>query len=432
MQKVYDVWPGSIAEEGDVRPGDELLSVNGQKVRDVLHYRELIAEEEVALDFMGADGEEYVLDVEKDADEDIGILFENELMDRPMACRNRCIFCFIEQMPPGMRQTLYFKDDDYRLGFLNGNYLSLTNLDDNELNRIVTSKLSPLYVSVHTTDGDLRAKMLKNPEGAKIMERLTYLLKNGIDIHCQIVLVKGWNDGVNLMRTLSDLKDLRRKYEGQILTVAIVPVGLTKYREGLEPLEPFNAEECRKVISLVERMQEPDTLIYPSDEFYVKGGLDTPPVEFYGDFSQIEDGVGITTLVKESFRKFQAPKKLKKSTKALLLTGVLAEPVLKECLAVFDQTENLSLTLRAVENDFFGHTITVAGLLTGGDLYKACTDSADFDRIIIPDVMLHADGTRFLDDMTLDELNEKLGGKLRVVELSADGVLNALEERDHQ
>ncbi len=434
MHKIKDIIENSICDEGGIEPGDFLVSINGEEVLDLLHYQYLITDEYLEVEFLQS-GESLVLEIEKEEDEDIGLIFENDLMDKERACKNNCIFCFITQMPKNMRKSLYFRDDDYRLSFVYGNYLTLTNLSQKELDRIGEYQLKPLYVSIHTMNGLLRARMLNNPKGAMIKKQLLKLLTDGIDIHGQIVLCPGWNDGEELRFTLHELIEIADRYPGKILTTAIVPVGLTKYREGLTKLRNFRKEESQKTIALIEEMNEEakkrlgQHLFFPADEFYLSGGLPIPPYDFYGDFLQIEDGIGMTAQFVHELKGLERPKKLKKEKKILWITGKLAENFIKEEVKRKQfEKENVKIEICGVENTFFGKNITVAGLLTAQDILNAALPKLkDYDALFLPETVLNREGDRFLDDMLFCDFQEKTAGKTRILNFNGSDLKEAIE-----
>ncbi len=422
---VTAVSAGSIASETGVEPGDSIIAVNGQPVKDIIDYRFLTADENILVRLCKTDGEEWELEIEKDFDEDIGLDFGAESLGRTRRCSNSCIFCFVEQMPPAMRESLYVKDDDYRLSFLQGNFVTLTNTGDADLHRIVSQRLSPLYVSVHTTIPELRVKMMGNPGAGKILDTIRQLVRAGIEIHAQAVLCPGVNDGEELKRTVTDLSSL---WPG-VRSLALVPVGLTKYREGLFSLKTFTREQSVHVIRAIEGWQNAcmETYGYPlvfaSDEFYLLAGLPVPPVERYADFPQIENGVGLVRLFMDNFTELEPllPENLTSPLHITLVTGKLAESILKPLVDRLNKIGNLKVELACVENNFFGKTVTVAGLLTAGDVAaKLKKDwrnrrNGDLpDIVIIPRVMLRTGEDVFLDNMKVFELQEVLGVQVKV------------------
>ena len=416
---------------GRVRVGDKLLSINGHEVEDVLDYRYWSYEPQLTLVFRSADGGEYSVKARKGEGEDLGLDFEEYLMDRPWGCSNRCKFCFIDQLPKGLRRTLYFKDDDARLSFLTGSYITLTNLSERELERICALKISPINVSVHATDGALRAELMGNPKAADIMGPLKRLAAAGIVMDCQIVCCPGWNDRGQLSRTMSDLAGL---YPG-VNSVSIVPVGLTKHREGLAELRPFDRESAAETIDRVEAFAEEclqrlgSRVFWCSDELYLKAGREVPADEYYEEYSQLENGVGLMRLLETEF---MATLRLAEPDEGMggrftIATGVAAAPLLEKLLqTAHKKCAKIDGRVYAVVNDFFGHTIDVAGLVTGGDLIAQLRGKDLGERVLIPHTMLrHGEGV-FLDDVTLEEASSALGVPVTPIGGSGGELLDAM------
>lgn len=416
---------------GRVRVGDKLLSINGHEVEDVLDYRYWSYEPQLTLLFRSADGGEYSVKARKGEGEDLGLDFEEYLMDRPWGCSNRCKFCFIDQLPKGLRKTLYFKDDDARLSFLTGSYITLTNLSERELERICALKISPINVSVHATDGALRAELMGNPKAADIMGPLHRLAAAGIVMDCQIVCCPGWNDRGQLSRTMSDLAGL---YPG-VNSVSIVPVGLTKHREGLAELRPFDRESAAETIDRVEAFAEECLLrlgsrvFWCSDELYLKAGREVPADEYYEEYSQLENGVGLMRLLETEF---MAALRLAEPDEGAggrfaIATGVSAAPLLEKLLqTAHKKCGKIDGQVCAIVNDFFGHTIDVAGLVTGGDLIAQLRGKDLGERVLIPHTMLrHGEGV-FLDDVTLEEASAALGVPVTPIGGSGGELLDAM------
>ena len=416
---------------GRVRVGDKLLSINGHEVEDVLDYRYWSYEPQLTLVFRSADGGEYSVKARKGEGEDLGLDFEEYLMDRPWGCSNRCKFCFIDQLPKGLRKTLYFKDDDARLSFLTGSYITLTNLSERELERICALKISPINVSVHATDGALRAELMGNPKAADIMGPLKRLAAAGIVMDCQIVCCPGWNDRGQLSRTMSDLAGL---YPG-VNSVSIVPVGLTKHREGLAELRPFDRDMACETIDRVEAFAEECLLrlgsrvFWCSDELYLKAGREVPEDEYYEEYSQLENGVGLMRLLETEF---MAALRLAEPDEGMggrftIATGVAAAPLLEKLLqTAHKKCAKIDGRVYAVVNDFFGHTIDVAGLVTGGDLIAQLRGKDLGERLLIPHTMLrHGEGV-FLDDVTLEQASEALGVPVTPIGGSGGELLDAM------
>ena len=416
MVKIQSVVEGSISARAGICGGDLLLTINGNPIRDVLDYRFYLTDTSVRLE-LERNGSSYGVVLNKGEYDDIGLEFETPLMDRKHTCRNGCVFCFIDQMPKGMRETLYFKDDDDRLSFLHGNYVTLTNLGEEDIERIIRMHISPVNVSVHTTNPALRVQMMKNKRAGEVLSYLPRLADAGIALCTQIVLCKGLNDGAELTRSMEDLSRL----VPSLCSCAVVPVGLTKYRDGLYPLEAFSPEECADVIAQVTSFGDQclekygSRLFYCSDEFYVRAGLPLPSEEFYEDYSQIENGVGMLTSLaaefdfaledlSEEIAKFRAPRVVSVATGAAAYDHIRA--LADKLMAAVD---GLEIRVHRIINRFFGESVTVAGLLTGKDVSQQLMGKDLGDELLFPAVMLRADGDVFLDDMTPGELSETLG-----------------------
>ena len=420
---------GSIAEELEVEAGDVLLAINNQEIEDVFDYRCMILEEYLEVLIRKADGEEWLLEVDKDEDEDLGLEFENDLMSEYRSCTNKCMFCFIDQMPPGMRETLYFKDDDSRLSFMQGNYITLTNMKDRDIDRIIRLKLAPINISVQSTNPELRCKMLNNRCAGEKLKYLQKLYENGIEMNGQIVCCKGVNDGEELKRSIEDLM----QYLPHMRSVSVVPAGITKYRDGLYPLELFTKEEAEEIIDLIEGYQQKCFeeyglhFIHASDEWYILAGRELPEEDRYDGYIQLENGVGMMRLLKTEF--MEAMEQLKSSGKFAKLketlrrtvtvaTGRLAAPLLQELAAeLMAQFAGLQINVIPIRNDFFGETITVSGLVTGQDLIKQLKEQKEsgleLGDILIPSNMLRTGEMVFLDDVTTADVEKELG--VRVV-----------------
>ena len=416
MVTITDVLPRSRAERVGVRAGDILVSVNGHEIHDVLDYRFYLAEEKITL-ICTRDGQEYTVRIKKQEYDDIGLDFETPLMDKKHSCENKCIFCFIDQLPKGLRSSLYFKDDDSRLSFLHGNYITLTNLKKSDIQRIIDMHISPVNVSVHTTNPELRVKMMHNKRAGEVLSYLKDLADAGISLCCQIVLCRGVNDGEELARSLRDLEALYPAME----STAIVPAGLTRFRDGLYELTSFTKEECAEVIRQINEVgdrckeQYGTRLFYPSDEFYLKAELPLPDDDFYETYSQIENGVGMLTDMQTDFayemeeaeryrKEFCAPRKVSIAT-GFAAYGHIASLAQK----LGDAFPGLDVQVFPIRNDFFGPEITVAGLLTGTDM-KAQLSGKDLgDALLIPAACLRAEGDVFLDDLSPASLSEALG-----------------------
>jgi len=427
---ISSVDPGSIAEELELMPGDLILSIDGKEIVDYLDYKFLATNEEIVMAVQKENGDVYEYEIWNEDMEDLGINFENMLFDSPKSCLNKCIFCFIDQMPKGMRDTLYFKDDDSRLSFLYGNYVTLTNMKQADLERLVRYHISPVNVSVHTTNPELRVFMLKNKRSGKIMEQMRYLYDNGMEMNMQIVLCKGVNDGKELDRTISDLTE----FLPVARSVSVVPVGLTRCREGLYPLEPFEKEDCKRVIAQIEGWQEKllrehgTRFVYASDEFYVTAEQPLPAEDAYEDFPQIENGVGMLTSLEAEFCRAMEDSdiKIQNQSKTLIATGEISCNFIKKLVNQAKMRYNINdIEVVAVKNGLFGGKVTVSGLLGGKDLLSALSGK-QADRLLITESMLKADEDIFLDDITLSELEDKLGMHIVPVENTGEALLCAL------
>ncbi|WP_148867005.1 DUF512 domain-containing protein [Thermosediminibacter litoriperuensis] len=420
---------GSLAERAGLKKGDEILMINGQNIKDILDYKFLTTDETLCLHVKSKEGRKRLLTIEKDFDEDLGIEFENPLIDGIKRCKNRCIFCFVDQMPKGLRPSLYVKDDDYRLSVLEGTFITLTNLTAEDLNRIVSMRLSPLYISVHATSGAVREFMLKNPAAARIMDDLSFLKENGIFFHCQIVLCPGVNDKEELNRTLKDLISL----QPSILSVAVVPVGVTKYRDGLYPLRRFSREEAEEIIDRVESLQRENLgrfgtrLVFLADEFYEIAKREFPSFDSYEDFPQWENGVGMVALLRKQLAKYieSVPAELPKGRRVVIATGVSAFRFLQGALLPLRNIKNLDFEIYPIKNNFFGESVTVAGLITGRDLIDQLKDLGQKDVLLVPEVMLK-ERKVFLDGFTVSDVERSLGTRVVVVGIDGKDFLEKL------
>ena len=427
---VSAVTPGSIAEEMEIEPGDVLVSVNGQEPEDVFDYRYLMNEEEVLVVIRKPDGEEWELEIEKEYEDDLGMEFENGLMDDYRSCRNKCMFCFIDQLPKGMRDTLYFKDDDSRLSFLQGNYLTLTNMSEHDLEKIIYYKLSPINISFQATNPELRCKMLHNRFAGDVMDKVRRLKEAGIMMNGQIVLCRGVNDGEELDRSIRDLVTLMPELQ----SVSVVPVGLTRYRDGLYPLEPFTKEDACKVLDLIHSWQEKllkeygTHFIHAGDEWYILAERPMPEETTYDGYLQLENGVGMVRLLKEEVDAYL--KKLPgddRKRRVTIATGELAAPYLREHVAsIRGKYPNVEAQVITVKNEFFGGKITVAGLLTGQDLVKQLKGKDLGEELLLSINMLKSDEPIFLDDMTVEQLQTALQIKVSIVESSGNDFVNCI------
>ena len=419
MVTVQSVDKGSLAAKVGIKAGDILISVNGQEIRDVLDYRYYITE--CSLSILVHRGPELLtFTVKKGEYDDLGLNFETYLMDKKHTCRNKCIFCFIDQNPHGMRETIYFKDDDSRLSFLLGNYITLTNLTDADIDRIIKMRLTPINISVHTTNPTLRCQMMHNRFAGDVLSYLNRLDENGIAINAQIVLCKGVNDGAELDRTLNDLAVFKN-----IGSVAVVPSGLTKHREGLYPLEPFTQEDADRLLDQVNAFGEKmladkgKRLVFPSDEFYLKAERPIPSEDYYEDYPQLENGVGMIASMRGEFEAeldyLSEDYDTEKEIHCSIATGHAACDFIKELADLLkERCPHLDCTVYPIENRFFGENITVAGLICGCDLIEQLKDQPLGDFLILPAVMLRDEQDRFLDDTTLEELSKTLNIPVRL------------------
>lgn len=427
---VKEILEGSIAQEMEIEPGDNILAVNDHPIEDIFDYQYLINDEYIELLVRKSDGEEWLLEIDKDYDEDLGIVFENSLMDNYKSCYNKCIFCFIDQNPKGMRDTIYFKDDDSRLSFLQGNYITLTNMKEKDIDRIINYHLAPINISVHTTNPKLRCSMLNNRFAGAILDYIRKFYEAGIPMNGQIVLCKGINDGEELWRTISDLMEFVPVME----SLSVVPVGLSDYRDGLFHLEPFNREDACEVIDIIEHFQKKafekhgTHFVQASDEWYINAGRDFPEADRYDGFIQLENGVGMVRLLMDEFdEEWSSVEGDDREYEVSMVTGVLVYDSIK-LLAnrIPEKFPNVKVHLYKIINDFFGHRITVTGLLTGGDIRKQLTGKPLGQRLILPSNTLMADEPKFLDDVTLAELTDALQVDVCIVESSGADFIHAV------
>ncbi len=407
---------GSIAEELEIVRGDLILSVDGKPVTDYLDYKFLTTSEEIVLAVKKENGDVYEYEIINEDLEDLGINFDNMLFDSPKSCRNKCIFCFIDQMPKGMRETLYFKDDDSRLSFLYGNYVTLTNMEDKDLMRLISYRISPVNISVHTTNPALRVSMLKNKRADRIMDQMRLLFDHGIEMNMQIVLCKDINDGAELDRTLSDLES----FLPVARSVSVVPVGLTRCREGLYPLEPFEKPDAKKVLDQIHGWQAKflekhgTRFVYASDEFYVTAGVLVPEEAEYEDFPQIENGVGMLASMEAEFMREAENSALfaQETGKTIVATGEISYEFIKKLVNYAKMRYNINdIEVVAIKNQLFGGKVTVSGLLGGKDLICALQEK-QADRVLITASMLKADEDIFLDDIPLEEAKKALSAEI--------------------
>lgn len=412
-----------------VKTGDSLISINDNKIIDVLDYKFFAYDRKLNVVLQRPDGTEYHVKVRKEEGGDLGVDFESYLMDKPRSCANNCVFCFIDQLPPGMRPTMYFKDDDARLSFLLGNYITLTNLSKREIQRIIDLHVSPVNVSVHTTNPELRVKMLRNPRAGEAIDTMGRFAEAGIIMNCQIVCCPGLNDDEELIRTMNDLSAMYPS----VHSVAIVPVGLSKFREGLYPLTEFTPQHAGETIDLVtefgNKCQEKYgcRIFYCGDEMYLKAGREIPPEEFYGDFAQLENGVGMLRLFETEFRSALKLSEEPEYTPFSIATGTSVNPLFKKLLALAQEKyHNVDGKVYAIENDFFGHSINVTGLITGGDLINQLKGKDLGERLFISQNMLRREEMDFLDDVTLEQASKALGVPIYPIEQDGFALWDAM------
>lgn len=446
---VREVMPGSIAQEMEITPGDVLLAINDKEIEDVFDYRYLIKDEYIEVLVRKPDGEEWLLEIEKEYDDDLGIEFENGLMSDYRSCNNKCIFCFIDQMPPGMRETLYFKDDDSRLSFLQGNYITLTNMSEHDVERIIKMQLAPINISVQTTNPELRCKMLHNRFAGEKLRFLDRFYEGHVEMNGQIVCCKGVNDGEELRRSITDLM----QYLPFMRSVSVVPAGLSKFREGLYPLTLFTKEEAGQIIDMIESYQKVCFdryglhFVHASDEFYLLAEREFPEEERYDGYIQLENGVGMMRLFREEFS--EAVEKLTKTPddtekrsrterRLSVATGKLAFPVMREAAEkMMELCPGLTIWVYAIRNDFFGETITVSGLITGQDMIAQLKERQQAgedlgETLLIPSNMLRSGEQVFLDDVTVGDVEQALGLTVKAVESGGGDFVAAVLDPDYR
>lgn len=427
---IKTIEPGSIAEELELEPGDVLVSVNGQPVKDVFDYHYLINEEYLEILVRKPSGEEWELEIEKEYEDDLGIEFENGMMDDYRSCSNKCIFCFIDQLPKGMRDTLYFKDDDSRLSFLQGNYVTLTNMSDADVQRIITYRMEPINISFQAMHPELRCQMLHNRFAGEALKKVDRFYEAGIVMNGQIVLCKGVNDGKELEYSIEQLV----KYLPYLQSVSVVPVGLTRYRDGLYPLEPFTKEDACAVLALIHSWQERlykeygNHFIHAGDEWYLLAEEEIPAEDSYDGYLQLENGVGMIRLLQEEVREELAVLAGDDCERRVTIaTGELAAPILEELgQEIKAKYPKLDLQVKAVKNEFFGGKITVAGLLTGQDLKKQLADLNLGEELLLTEHMLKSGEQVFLDDVTVEELSGALQVPITIVKSDGKSFLDAV------
>lgn len=433
-KKVKSIIAGSIADEIGLEPGDVIVSINNQDFCDIVDYKLLIADEYIELSVLKSDGQPYIFEVEKEYDEDLGIEFNEPTIDHVKRCKNRCIFCFVDQMPRGMRKSLYVKDDDYRMSFFHGNFITLTNLLKPDIDRIIKLHMSPLYVSVHTTNGPLRQRMMGNPTASEIMDQLRKLTAGGIKIHCQIVLCPGINDGRELDKSIEDLISL---WPG-VSSVAVVPVGLTKFRKKLYPLKKVDKHVARRVINQVRKWQTyckkrlNYTFVFLADEFYIVGEEEFPPYSHYEDFPQTENGVGLIPLFMQSLKKAynHLPQKMQNPKKVSIATGLLAHKFIKKAVSPLKQIQNLDVEVFPIKNTFFGQDVTVAGLVTAEDLISQLKHKNLGCELFIPEVMLKEGEKTFLDNLSIENVEKNLSVPVKAIKIDGAHLINCIVGND--
>lgn len=427
---IKTVAPDSIAWELGIESGDRLISINDQEITDVFDYRFLIQDEYIEMLIQKYDGEEWIYEVEKDMMQDIGMDFGDGLMDEYRSCQNKCIFCFIDQMPEGMRDTLYFKDDDSRLSFLQGNYITLTNMKDSDIERMIRYHLEPVNISVHSTDPDLRNKLLNNRFAGSSLRHLRTLFEAGIHMNMQIVLCKDINDGKELEKTISDLADLIPMAQ----SLSVVPAGLTKFREDLPVIEPFKAEDARKVLEIIDKWRNRlykkynSHFVHASDEWYILAGYDFPAEMDYDGYPQLENGVGMMRLLTDEFQTALAkaiPDQVKRTLS--IATGTSAGPYIKNLMKSLHEKFSLTeIDVHIIQNDYFGESITVSGLITGRDLMNQLKNKELGERLLLPINMFRSGEDVFLDDIFIQELENELNTVITVVDTSGEDLLEAV------
>ena len=427
--KIDNVKAGSAAKKAGIKKGESLAKINGHNILDVLDYSFFEGEENPVLTIEGAGGECREVCLKKREGAELGLEFSTYLMDDQRSCRNKCMFCFIDQLPKGMRETLYFKDDDSRLSFLFGNYITLTNITDHEVDRIISMHISPVNISVHTTDPELRVRMMKNKHAGEKLSLLKKFADAGIRMNCQLVLVPGVNDGLALEKSISDLLELET-----VDSIACVPVGLTKHREGLEVIEPFTKDTAAAVLDIVHKFGAESLektgarRIFASDEFYLKSEEEIPPVEFYEELLQLENGVGMWSLFRyEALNELEDLSNPRRKRSVGVVTGVAAAPLMKNIVDIAaEKWHNFECDVYAIRNDFFGEKITVAGLITGQDIIAQLKDKKLPKELLVPDVMLRHEKDMFLENITPKDIAKELKVKVRVIGSDGASYIKAL------
>lgn len=429
MPYIAKVHPGSLAEELDLQAGDEITKINGQTIKDIIDFQFALATEDLELEVKKSDGDAWVLEVEKDYDEGLGVDWDNPTVDRVHLCHNKCIFCFVDQVPGNMRQTLNVRDDDYRLSFLHGNFITLTNVKDDELQRIVDLRMTPLNVSVHTTNPELRLRMLANKRSGEILRQIAFLAEHEIEMNTQVVLCPGWNDGEELDRTIRELVP----FFPAVKNVSVVPVGLTKHRRGLHKLRGCTVDEAKTLIGQVRHWQDElrpklaSSFVYAADELYVLAGESVPPTDYYDDFGQTENGVGVIRTFLDELADVwpRVPMRVMNGERRVaIVTGTSAEPTIRESLQRIAHVPGLHAEVFPIANDFYGHNVTVTGLVTGQDIVNQLRGKLEhFDTVLLPDIMLKDEADVFLDDYTVDRVRNELERAITVVPATGSGLM---------
>lgn len=427
--RITGIRSGSIAAEVGIAAGSTLLSINGEPINDILDYQFYAQDDNLVVEIDRSDQGVWLLEIEKDYDEELGIEFDDLVFDRIKTCQNRCVFCFVDQLPADVRQTLYLKDDDYRHSFINGNFITLTNLKETDWQKIETMHLSPLYVSVHCIQPEMRQRMLNHPRAGSIKQDLNRLCDNGIEVHTQIVLCPGWNDGPILEETIEVLASM---YPG-VASIGIVPVGLTRYREPLPILQPVSRELAVATIETVDRFQAKFRsqmgigLVYLADEFYLKAGQDIPFAHYYDDFCQIENGIGISRLFLDEFYEIEPSlPAVVADHQAYIVSAESAQHILRPIVERLNRIKGLSIELIVVSNLFFGGGVSVAGLLTGRDIISALRTNYLGCNVIIPDIVLRDGCDMLLDDIVIEDIKSASGANIIIAETSAAGLVESL------
>jgi len=426
---IYEVSPGSIADELEIEPGDILLTIDEHPINDILDYQFYSRDDSIVIEIEKSNGDIWGIEIEKDYDDDLGLIFDDIIFDRMKQCKNRCIFCFVDQLPRKMRKTLYIKDDDYRLSFLTGNFITLTNLSRQDWNKITAMRLSPLYVSVHCLRPDLRNYMIGHASGEKIRDELARLRKAGIEVHTQIVLCPGINDGDILEETISGLAE----FYPSVRSIGIVPVGLTGHREKLPALKTFDPESARKLIELIDPRQEYFRnkfgigMVYLADEFYILAGREFPPSEYYDEYPQIENGIGLARILWDEFAEMrdELPGQIDER-QVYIITGYSALAVLEPIVRELNQVTGLHVEMLPIRNDFFGGNVTVTGLLTGRDIIEQVGSRLAGKEIILPDVLLKEHSRSLLDDITIEDIEKQTKTRIIMTDGSARSLVEAV------